>query len=66
MHRLCAMLLTLTALSGCVSSQTGTAVTDRALPLLADCAAALAGDSIEVARAECIPALSTIEAGAGK
>lgn len=55
----------MTALSGCVTSQSETAVLDRARPLLADCAAALAGESIAAARAGCIPALATIEAGAG-
>lgn len=61
----CAMLLTMTALSGCVTSPSETAVLDRARPLLADCAGALAGDSLPDAREACVPALAVIEAGAG-
>ena len=55
----------LPALTGCVSSPSETVVLDRARPLLAECAGALAGDSIEAAREGCLPALVTLEAGAG-
>lgn len=65
MRLICAMLLTLTVLTGCVTTQTETPVLDRAKPLAVTCAGALAGSSIEDARTDCIPLLSTLEAGAG-
>ena len=60
-----AMLMMPLALSGCVNSPSETVVLDRARKPLALCAGALAGDSIEAARAECVPAIAVIEAGAG-
>lgn len=53
------------ALTGCGTLPSETAVLDRVQPLAADCALALAGPSIEAARAGCLPMLATIEAGAG-
>ena len=57
-------LLTLTALSGCVTSQTSTAVDTLKRPAAA-CAGALAGEDMPTARRDCLPLLSRLEAYAG-
>lgn len=60
-----APLLTLIVLTGCTATPTATGWIDRLRQPSAACAAALAGDRIEAARAECVPLLAGIEAGAG-
>ena len=61
MRILALALLTMSALTGCVTSQPSTA-TDRLKPRAADCAAELADGSQEAARAACLAHLAELEA----
>ena len=56
--------LTISAASGCVTSQPSTA-TDRLKPVAADCAAELADGTQEAARAACLAHLAQLEAALG-
>lgn len=61
MRLLFAMLLTLTGLIGCAPLPAETPI-DRLRQPAAECASALAGDSMPAARGNCLPLLSQLEA----